>query len=144
MGKQLSVRVRVGLEFRARFRCQRTARGFRRSRGKARGRTTSVALFARADRTFRLRATRRERGRLRLRLSASFVGHHSMAGGAPPGKGAPEASPRSDEQHAAHLENDNQHEQQVSVVGNDVYSVGFIMMLLLLGMMKAAANRCTC
>jgi hypothetical protein len=69
-----------------------------------------------------------------------------MAGGAPPGKGAPEAFPDSGEAHAAHLENDNQHddEQQVSVVGNDVYSVGFIMILLLLGMMKAAANRCTC
>lgn len=37
-----------------------------------------------------------------------------------------------------------QQDQQVSVVGGDMYSVGFIMILLLLGMMKAAANRCTC
>ena len=34
--------------------------------------------------------------------------------------------------------------QEVSVTGGDMYSVGFIMILLLLGMMKAAANRCTC
>ena len=32
----------------------------------------------------------------------------------------------------------------MSVTGGDMYSVGFIMILLLLGMMKAAANRCTC
>ena len=34
--------------------------------------------------------------------------------------------------------------QQVSVVGGDMYSVGFIMILVLLSLMKAAANRCTC
>ena len=34
--------------------------------------------------------------------------------------------------------------QQMSVVGGDMYSVGFIMILVLLGLMKAAANRCTC
>ena len=34
--------------------------------------------------------------------------------------------------------------QALSVVGGDMYSVGFILVLLILGMMKAAANRCTC
>ena len=34
--------------------------------------------------------------------------------------------------------------QAMSVTGGDMYSVGFILVLLILGMMKAAANRCTC
>ena len=34
--------------------------------------------------------------------------------------------------------------QQMSVVGGYMYSVGFIMILVLLSLMKAAANRCTC
>ena len=74
-----------------------------------------------------------------------------MAGGPPEGKGdhgasssgaGPSSNDTNDHQNGDGVAQQDQ--QTVSVVGGDMYSVGFIMILLILGMMKAAANRCTC
>jgi hypothetical protein len=77
-----------------------------------------------------------------------------MVGRAPEGKGDAGASGSGsssgggDEREQANHDNASGvvhgQNQQMSVVGGDVYSVGFIMILVLLGLMKAAANRCTC
>ena len=48
------------------------------------------------------------------------------------------------EQQNNEMQVTQQQGQALSVVGGDMYSVGFILVLLILGMMKAAANRCTC
>eukprot|EP00238_Polyblepharides_amylifera_P000626 CAMPEP_0196570270 /NCGR_PEP_ID=MMETSP1081-20130531/196_1 /TAXON_ID=36882 /ORGANISM="Pyramimonas amylifera, Strain CCMP720" /LENGTH=62 /DNA_ID=CAMNT_0041886589 /DNA_START=264 /DNA_END=452 /DNA_ORIENTATION=+ len=40
--------------------------------------------------------------------------------------------------------NDDQNNQAVQVFGNDMYTVGFVLLLLLMGLMKAAQMRCTC
>jgi hypothetical protein len=75
-----------------------------------------------------------------------------MAGGAPPGKGQPEPAMggaggnggETGQQQNNEMQVTQQQGQAMSVVGGDMYSVGFILVLLILGMMKAAANRCTC
>lgn len=38
----------------------------------------------------------------------------------------------------------NDNNQVVQVFGNDLYTVAFIFVLLLLGLLKAAQQRCTC
>jgi hypothetical protein len=50
----------------------------------------------------------------------------------------------SQEQQGTDMQVTQQQGQAMSVVGGDAYSVGFILVLLILGMFKAAANRCTC
>ena len=75
-----------------------------------------------------------------------------MAGGPPPGKGQPEPAMGGaggtggeiQEQQGTDMQVTQQQGQAMSVVGGDAYSVGFILVLLILGMFKAAANRCTC
>lgn len=76
----------------------------------------------------------------------------AMAGGPPPGKGQPEPAMGGaggnggeiQEQQGTDMQVTQQQGQAMSVVGGDAYSVGFILVLLILGMFKAAANRCTC
>ena len=85
-----------------------------------------------------------------------------MAGGPPPGKGQPEPAMggaggnggeiqeqqgtdmQVTQQQGTDMQVTQQQGQAMSVVGGDAYSVGFILVLLILGMFKAAANRCTC